>query len=169
MLLSKEYFTSATIINSFKPHHKTNAGTKDLILWWFSCLFPPPPHFFGEGAGPVLNCGFGFLAQYFELLYLPGSVYSNRRNCIIIVHIKSHFKLKWFCVLPSHLVLGIIQCAERMYMQYQLKQVIACIFSQYKTPPLKYFIRLISNVRTVSVHYYVYILYSKNCLYCKLE
>ena len=45
-------------------------------------------------------------------------------------------------LLPSLLVLRIIQCAETMYMQHQLKQVIviARIFSQDKTPPLKYFV-----------------------------
>jgi len=44
-------------------------------------------------------------------------------------------------VLPSHLVLSIIQFAGRMYTQYQLKQVIVCIFSQYKTPSLNNIIR----------------------------
>lgn len=115
-------------------------------------LSPSTPFFWGRGQVLSWTVVSGFLAQYFELLYLPGSAYSNRRNCIVIVHIKSHFKLKWFCVLPSHLVLGIIQCAERIYMQYQLKQVIACIFSQYKTPCLKYFIRY--QTKAVKLFYF---------------
>jgi hypothetical protein len=49
-------------------------------------LFPPPTHFFGEEAGPVVNCVFRFSGSYFELLDVPGCVYDNGRNCIIIVH-----------------------------------------------------------------------------------
>ena len=63
-------------------------------------------------------------------------------------------------------------------MKQQLEQVIviACIFTQYKTPQLKYFIRYKSKTvkmfnfscQKSCVYYFVYILYGKNCLYCDL-
>ena len=52
-------------------------------------LFAPPTHFLEMGQVGQFLCQTvvsGFLVQYFELLDVPGSDYSNRRICIIILH-----------------------------------------------------------------------------------
>ena len=57
----------------------------------------------------------GFLFQYIELLDLPGSVYSNRRNSIIKLIIKSQMKLRLLFVSYSSVSWYNLLCRENVY------------------------------------------------------